>query len=141
MQLFINNWSSALALPATASAVQLSVPEADAARLVGLGELGVEDAGGPAVEDQVAGDQVHDGAPVDQAQQDLAQREVHDAVDGGEPLLGVVGDLADDQRTGLLRVGRLRQRREIGGPQLERRVQPPAPADLQPSAQRLERRP
>ena len=37
MQLFINNWSTALALPATASAVQLSVPEADAALLTGLG--------------------------------------------------------------------------------------------------------
>ena len=37
MQLFINNWSSALTLPATASATQLSVPEADADLLVGLG--------------------------------------------------------------------------------------------------------
>lgn len=37
MQLFINNWSSALTLPATAAAEQLSVAEADAALLVGLG--------------------------------------------------------------------------------------------------------
>lgn len=37
MQLFINNWASSLTLPATASAVQLSVPEADANRLTGLG--------------------------------------------------------------------------------------------------------
>lgn len=37
MQLFINNWASSLTLPATASAVQLSVPEADANLLTGLG--------------------------------------------------------------------------------------------------------
>lgn len=37
MQLFINNWASSLTLPATASAVQLSVAEADADLLVGLG--------------------------------------------------------------------------------------------------------
>lgn len=37
MQLFLNNWSTALTLPATASAVQLSVPEADATLLTGLG--------------------------------------------------------------------------------------------------------
>lgn len=37
MQLFINNWASALALPAASSATQLSVPEADADLLVGLG--------------------------------------------------------------------------------------------------------
>ena len=37
MQLFINNWSAVLTAPATASAVSLSVPLADAAKLVGLG--------------------------------------------------------------------------------------------------------
>ena len=37
MQLFINNWSAALTAPATASAVSLSVPLADAAKLTGLG--------------------------------------------------------------------------------------------------------
>ena len=37
MQLFLNNWASALTLPATAAAVQLSVSSADAALLVGLG--------------------------------------------------------------------------------------------------------
>ncbi|WP_324730966.1 hypothetical protein [Pseudomonas paeninsulae] len=37
MQLFLNNWSSALSLPATASAVQLSITPADAALLAGLG--------------------------------------------------------------------------------------------------------
>lgn len=36
-QQFINNWASSLSLPATASAVQLSVPEVDANRLTGLG--------------------------------------------------------------------------------------------------------
>ena len=37
MQLFINNWASALTLPASASAVQLSVNPTAAALLVGLG--------------------------------------------------------------------------------------------------------
>jgi hypothetical protein len=37
MQLFINNWSAVLTAPATASAVSLSVPLADAAKLIGLG--------------------------------------------------------------------------------------------------------
>lgn len=37
MQLFINNWSAVLTGPATASAVSLSVPLADAAKLTGLG--------------------------------------------------------------------------------------------------------
>lgn len=37
MQLFINNWSAVLTAPATASAVSLSVPLADAAKLTGLG--------------------------------------------------------------------------------------------------------
>lgn len=37
MQLFINNWASALTLPATASAVELSVDPAAADLLVGLG--------------------------------------------------------------------------------------------------------
>lgn len=37
MQRFINNWSAVLTAPATASAVSLSVPLADAAKLVGLG--------------------------------------------------------------------------------------------------------
>ena len=37
MQLFINNWSAVLTAPATASAVSLSVPLADAAELTGLG--------------------------------------------------------------------------------------------------------
>lgn len=37
MQRFINNWSAVLAAPVTASAVSLSVPLADAAKLTGLG--------------------------------------------------------------------------------------------------------
>src|SRR3990167_6090412 len=37
MQLFINNWFAVLTAPATASAVSLSVPLADAAKLTGLG--------------------------------------------------------------------------------------------------------
>lgn len=37
MQRFINNWSTVLTAPATASAVSLSVPLADAAKLSGLG--------------------------------------------------------------------------------------------------------
>lgn len=40
MQLLINNWSAVLTAPATASAVSLSVPLADAAKLVGLGAGG-----------------------------------------------------------------------------------------------------
>lgn len=37
MQRFINNWSTVLTAPATASAVSLLVPLADAAKLIGLG--------------------------------------------------------------------------------------------------------
>lgn len=37
MQRFINNWSAVLAAPLTVSAVSLSVPLADAAKLIGLG--------------------------------------------------------------------------------------------------------
>lgn len=37
MQLFIDNWRSALTLPAAAADIQLAVPEVDASRLVGLG--------------------------------------------------------------------------------------------------------
>lgn len=40
MQQFINNWSAELSAPATASAVQLSVPPAAAALLTGLGSGG-----------------------------------------------------------------------------------------------------
>ncbi len=64
--------------------------------------------------------------PVDELDDQAAQREVHHRVDRREPFLGVVRDLADHQRAGLLGMRGARQLLEEHEADVEGHVEPPA---------------